>query len=188
MVRYTYAMVRYMCAIGMLFPWISMDAHGFHGYPWIPMDIHGFHGYPWIPWISMDSSENTRSLIRCFLMKCNHYKEEWKSRFDRKIEIWLKNIKSNPVFHRKPNIILWSLRSFWVERFAPNQCSKFGFVDEYLSYVNARNRPKVDFFPNRSWLKWPIANWSHMPPDTSCMPHFIYFAIFMENPVNSEFH
>ena len=35
------------------------------------------------------------------------------SRFDWKIYI-------NPVFHWKPNIILWSLRSLWLERFAPN--------------------------------------------------------------------
>ena len=67
------------------------------------------------------------SLLRCFLMKFSYYKEKFKSRFDRKIEMLLGSIKSNPLFYRKPNIILWSLRSFWVGRFALNQSLKFGF-------------------------------------------------------------
>ena len=66
-------------------------------------------------------------LFRCFLMKCCYYKEKLKSRFDRKIEIWLGIILSNPVFHRKPNIILWLWRTFLVERFALNKSQKFGF-------------------------------------------------------------
>ena len=39
---------------------------------------------------------------------------------DCKIEVWVGNIKSSPVSHRKPNIIPWSSRSFWVERFSLN--------------------------------------------------------------------
>ena len=91
---------------------ISMDMHA---YPWICMQIHGYA-------CIRDSSENTRiPLLRWFLMNCNYYKEKWKSRFDRKIEFWLGNTKSNRVFYWKPNMILWSLRSFWVERIDLNQ-------------------------------------------------------------------
>ena len=102
--------------------WICMHIHGYacismdmHAYSWICMHIHGYA-------CLHDSSENTRiPLLRWFLMNCNYYKEKWKSRFDRKIEFWLGNTKSNRVFYWKPNMILWSLRSFWVERFYLNQ-------------------------------------------------------------------
>ena len=60
-------------------------------------------------------------------MICNYYKQKWKYRFDRKIKIWLGNIRSNQVFYWKPNMILWSLRSFWVERFDLNQSQKIDF-------------------------------------------------------------
>ena len=53
-----------------------------------------------------------------------NYKEKLKSRFAWEIEISSIQTESNRWFHRKPDIILWSLRSFWVERFDLNQSLK----------------------------------------------------------------
>ena len=63
--------------------------------------------------------------LRCWcLMKWFNYKEKWESRFASTIEISSVKTESNRCLHRKPDIILWSLRSFWVERFDLNQSLK----------------------------------------------------------------
>ena len=60
--------------------------------------------------------------LECWcLMKWFNYKGKWKSRFAWEIEISSIKTESNRCFHRKPDIILWSLRSFWVGRFDLNQ-------------------------------------------------------------------
>ena len=111
-----------------------------HAYRWICMHIHGYA-------CLSDSSENTRIPLLCwFLMICNYYKQKWKYRFDRKIKIWLGNIRSNQVFYWKPNMILWSLRSFWVERFDLNQSQKIDFGRKSFLY-QCKNSARNRFFP-----------------------------------------
>ena len=131
-----------------------MDMHAYRwmcmhidGYACISMDMHAYsricmhiHGYACL----RDSSENTRTpLLRWFLMNCNYYKEKWKSRFSWEIEIPTIKTESNQCFHRKPDIILWSLRSFWVERFDLNQSLKIDFSIKSFLYQcknSIRNR------------------------------------------------
>ena len=116
---------------------------GMHACPWICKHIHGYA-------CLRDSSENTIIPSVCwFLMNCNYPEQKWKSwsKVDRKIEIRLGNIKSNPVCYWKPNMILWSLRSFWVERFDLNQSLKIdiwrkSFLDQCKNSAPNRLFPK----------------------------------------------
>ena len=55
--------------------------------------------------------------------------------------------ESNRCLHRKPDIILWSLRSFWVERFDLNQSWKIdywrkSFLDQCTSLSQNRLFPR----------------------------------------------
>ena len=86
--------------------------------------------------------------LRCWcLTKWFNYKEKWKSRFASTIEISSVKTESNRCLHRKPDIILWSLRSFWVERFDLNQSLKIdswrkSFLDQYTSLSQNRLFPR----------------------------------------------
>ena len=86
--------------------------------------------------------------LRCWcLMKWFNYKEKWKSRFASTIEISSVKTESNRCLHRKPDIILWSLRSFWVERFDLNQSLKIdswrkSFLDQCTSLSQNRLFPR----------------------------------------------
>ena len=79
-------------------------------------------------------------------MKWFDYKEKWKSRFASTIEISSVKTESNRCFHRKPEIILWSLRSFWVERFDLNQSSKIDIWRKSFLY-QCKNSARNRFFP-----------------------------------------
>ena len=79
-------------------------------------------------------------------MKWFNYKEKWKSRFAWRIEISSAKTESNRWFHRKPEIILWSLRSFWVERFDLNQSLKIDFGWKSFLY-QCKNSARNRFFP-----------------------------------------
>ena len=79
-------------------------------------------------------------------MKWFNYKEKWKSRFASTIEISSVKTESNRCFHRKPEIILWSLRSFWVERFDLNQSLNIDFGTKPFLY-QCKNSARNRFFP-----------------------------------------
>ena len=80
-------------------------------------------------------------------MKWFNYKEKWKSRFASTIEISSVKTESNRCLHRKPDITLWSLRSFCVERFDLNQSLKIDswrktFLDQCTSLSQNRLFPR----------------------------------------------
>ena len=79
-------------------------------------------------------------------MKSFNYKWKLKSRFAWKIEISSIKTESNRWFHRKPEIILWSLRSFWVERFDLNQSLNIDFGTKSFLY-QCKNSARNRFFP-----------------------------------------
>ena len=91
-------------------------------------------------------------LVMAPISKCNVLeglipKEKLRSRFARKTEILLVilNMQSNQRF-QKPNIILWSLRSFGVERFHLNQSLKIDFGRKSFLY-QCKNSAGNLFFP-----------------------------------------
>ena len=85
---------------------------------------------------------------RCWcLMKWFNYKEKWKSRFASTIKISSVKTESNRCLHGKPDIILWSLRSFWVGRFDLNQSLKIdiwrkSFLDQCTNWSQNRLFPR----------------------------------------------
>ena len=84
-------------------------------------------------------------------MKSLNYKEKLKSRFSWIIEISSIKTESNRWFHRTPEIILWSLRSFRVERFDLNQSLKIDFGRKSCHTVEAINyaTPRLPLGPHR---------------------------------------
>ena len=61
------------------------------------------------------------------------------------------------------------------------------FLGENHFCTFVRIRPEIDFSQNRDSVEWPIANWSHTPPDTSCMLYSIYFTLFDKKMKNHWF-
>ena len=62
--------------------------------------------------------------------------------------------------HRTLDIILRSLRSFWVERFDLNQSVKIDSCRKTFLYQCESSTPNR-LLPRSRRVKWPIANWSH---------------------------
>ena len=79
-------------------------------------------------------------------MKWFNHKEKWKSRFAWEIQISSVKTKSNRWFHKKSEIILWSLRSFWVEQFDLNQSLKIDIWRKSFLH-RCKNSARNRFFP-----------------------------------------
>ena len=73
---------------------------------------------------SQNSSENIRTLIMLMPYEMIQLSRKMEIKVCLENQISSVEAKSNRCFHRKPHIIPWSLRSFWVERFDLNQSLK----------------------------------------------------------------